>query len=145
MDETNTANSSAKLAASAASSKQLADAPTTNTKSSTHVKLLIKSSNQQYDDQVIESDLSWTVRKLKVHLSVVYPNKPVSTSEFYLGIPNNIQDFWGTFMILWTIKQMKRTQHNRLKKVCNGRCPKHHSSDVLDILALRRGYQNIAG
>lgn len=87
MDETNTANSSAKLAASAASSKQLADAPTTNTKSSTHVKLLIKSSNQQYDDQVIESDLSWTVRKLKVHLSVVYPNKPVSTSEFYLGIP----------------------------------------------------------
>lgn len=87
MDETNTANSSAKLAASAASSKQLADAPTTNTKSSTHVKLLIKSSNQQYDDQVIESDLSWTVRKLKVHLSVVYPNKPVSTNEFYLGIP----------------------------------------------------------
>lgn len=47
-------------------------------KSPSYVKLLIKASNQQYDDQIIESDLSWTVKRLKSHLALVYPSKPVS-------------------------------------------------------------------
>jgi len=46
--------------------------------SSSSVRLLIKSSNQQYDDMNIESDLCWTVERLKKQLSVVYPGKPVS-------------------------------------------------------------------
>ncbi|XP_058977319.1 homocysteine-responsive endoplasmic reticulum-resident ubiquitin-like domain member 2 protein isoform X2 [Musca domestica] len=45
-------------------------------KSPSYVKLLIKASNQQYDDQIIESDLSWTVKRLKSHLALVYPSKP---------------------------------------------------------------------
>lgn len=41
------------------------------------IRLLIKSSNQQYDDVNIESDLCWTVQRLKKQLSLVYPGKPV--------------------------------------------------------------------
>ena len=80
MDETNTANSSSAAAvadgASAAARTKTVGASTI--KSASHVKLLIKSSNQQYEDHVIESDLLWTVKRLKTHLSVVYPSKPVS-------------------------------------------------------------------
>ncbi|XP_036342924.1 homocysteine-responsive endoplasmic reticulum-resident ubiquitin-like domain member 2 protein [Rhagoletis pomonella] len=49
---------------------------TTTAAKSTSVKLLIKASNQQYDDQVLEIDLLWTVKRLKAHLALVYPNKP---------------------------------------------------------------------
>lgn len=45
---------------------------------STNLKLLIKASSQQFEDVIIESDLLWTVKRLKAHLSVVYPSKPVS-------------------------------------------------------------------
>ncbi|XP_067623917.1 homocysteine-responsive endoplasmic reticulum-resident ubiquitin-like domain member 2 protein [Eurosta solidaginis] len=47
----------------------------TNAKA-TSVKLLIKASNQQYDDQILDIDLLWTVKRLKAHLAQVYPNKP---------------------------------------------------------------------
>lgn len=85
MDETNTANSSSAAAvadgASAAARTKTVGASTV--KSASHVKLLIKSSNQQYEDHVIESDLLWTVKRLKTHLSVVYPSKPVSGSHIF--------------------------------------------------------------
>ncbi|KAH8281437.1 hypothetical protein KR054_000454, partial [Drosophila jambulina] len=48
--------------------------PSATSKSS--VRLLIKSSNQQYDDLNVESDLGWTVKRLKKQLSLVYPGKP---------------------------------------------------------------------
>lgn len=66
------------VAASAA-----AAAAAANSKSVSSVRLLIKSSNQQYDDMNIESDLCWTVERLKKQLSLVYPGKPV-------GAPTNI-------------------------------------------------------
>lgn len=50
-----------------------------NGSSSTNkIKLLIKASSQQFEDITIESDLLWTVKNLKAHLSHVYPSKPVS-------------------------------------------------------------------
>lgn len=52
-------------------------AAATNSNSGSSVRLLIKSSNQQYDDMNIESDLCWTVERLKKQLSLVYPGKPV--------------------------------------------------------------------
>lgn len=61
-----------------------AAAAAANSKSVSSVRLLIKSSNQQYDDMNIESDLCWTVERLKKQLSLVYPGKPV-------GAPTNIQ------------------------------------------------------
>ncbi|KAM7364262.1 homocysteine-induced endoplasmic reticulum protein [Cochliomyia hominivorax] len=78
MDDTTTANSSSAAAvadgASAAAHTKTVGAAAV--KSASHVKLLIKSSNQQYEDHVIESDLLWTVKRLKTHLSMVYPSKP---------------------------------------------------------------------
>lgn len=65
------------VAASAAAAASAA-----NSKSVSSVRLLIKSSNQQYDDMNIESDLCWTVERLKKQLSLVYPGKPV-------GAPTN--------------------------------------------------------
>ncbi|XP_069963238.1 homocysteine-responsive endoplasmic reticulum-resident ubiquitin-like domain member 2 protein [Bactrocera oleae] len=49
---------------------------TTTTAKATSVKLLIKASNQQYEDQILDIDLLWTVKRLKTHLEMVYPNKP---------------------------------------------------------------------
>ena len=42
------------------------------------VTLVIKAPNQRVGDQTVECMLGWTVRKLKQHLTNVYPSKPVS-------------------------------------------------------------------
>lgn len=42
------------------------------------VTLVVKAPNQKIGDQTIECALDWTVKKLKQHLSSVYPSKPVS-------------------------------------------------------------------
>jgi len=53
------------------------DAATRQKNPETSVRLLIKSSNQQYEDLNVDSDLCWTVQRLKKHLSLIYPGKPV--------------------------------------------------------------------
>ncbi|KAK3085278.1 hypothetical protein FSP39_000958 [Pinctada imbricata] len=40
------------------------------------IKLTIRAPNQRVDDQTVECMLGWTVKKLKQHLQIVYPNKP---------------------------------------------------------------------
>lgn len=42
------------------------------------VTLIVKSCNQQFEDQEIRCELNWTIRKLKQQLTEVYPTKPVS-------------------------------------------------------------------
>lgn len=42
------------------------------------ITLIVKAPNQQIEDQTIKCELSWTINKLKQHLSEVYPSKPVS-------------------------------------------------------------------
>ncbi|XP_011178636.1 homocysteine-responsive endoplasmic reticulum-resident ubiquitin-like domain member 2 protein [Zeugodacus cucurbitae] len=54
---------------------------TTTTAKATSVKLLIKASNQQYEDQILDIDLLWTVKRLKTHLEMVYPNKPPADEQ----------------------------------------------------------------
>ena len=51
------------------------------------VTLVVKAPNQKIDDQTIECGLGWTIKKLKTHLSSVYPSKPVSTKpwNWHLG------------------------------------------------------------
>ena len=44
------------------------------------VTLIVKASNQQFEDQTIKCELSWTIRKLKGYLTEVYPSRPVSIS-----------------------------------------------------------------
>lgn len=40
------------------------------------VTLIVKAPNQQIEDQKITCETSWTINKLKQHLSEVYPSKP---------------------------------------------------------------------
>lgn len=49
------------------------------------VTLIVKSCNQQFEDQEIRCELNWTIRKLKQQLAEVYPTKPVSVPliQFY--------------------------------------------------------------
>lgn len=42
------------------------------------VVLIVKAPNQQIEDQTVHCQINWTVKKLKGHLSEVYPSKPVS-------------------------------------------------------------------
>lgn len=42
------------------------------------VTLIVKAPNQQIEDQTIQCELSWTIKRLKGYLSEVYPSKPVS-------------------------------------------------------------------
>lgn len=45
----------------------------------TTITLIIKTPNQAFQDQTIEGVLlTWTVKDLKMHLSTVYPSRPVS-------------------------------------------------------------------
>lgn len=44
------------------------------------VTLIVKAPNQQFEDQTIKCELSWTIKRLKGYLSEVYPCKP-STDE----------------------------------------------------------------
>lgn len=85
MDDTNTTATSTAAAVADGATTKILDTPsktnsitTPKTTSSTSVKLLIKASNQQYDDMTVDCDLLWTVKNLKAHLSWVYPSKPVS-------------------------------------------------------------------
>lgn len=46
------------------------------------ITLLIKTPNQGQEDQTVEGvHLKWTVKDLKMHLSTLYPTKPVSYHE----------------------------------------------------------------
>lgn len=40
------------------------------------ITLIVKASNQQFEDQMIKCEPSWTIRRLKGHLMEVYPGKP---------------------------------------------------------------------
>lgn len=40
------------------------------------VRLIVKSANQQFDDLIVHSEPSWNIRRLKMHLSQVYPSNP---------------------------------------------------------------------
>lgn len=45
------------------------------------VTLIVKAPNQQIEDQTVKCELSWTIHKLKGHLSEVYPSKPARDEQ----------------------------------------------------------------
>nr|CAD7572294.1 unnamed protein product [Timema californicum] len=49
------------------------------------VTLVVKAPNQQVEDQTIKCELTWTIRKLKGHLSEVYPSKPLANALVVLS------------------------------------------------------------
>lgn len=45
------------------------------------ITLIVKASNQQFEDQTIKCEPSWTIRRLKGHLTEVHPGKPTSDEQ----------------------------------------------------------------
>ncbi|KAG7216438.1 hypothetical protein INR49_001924 [Caranx melampygus] len=56
------------------------------------VTLVIKAPNQKYEDQTINCFLNWTVEKLKSHISIVYPSKPLSKDQRLVYSGRLLQD-----------------------------------------------------
>lgn len=50
------------------------------------VTLIVKAPNQQFEDQTIQCEVTWTIKRLKGYLSEVYPCKPVSSRYLILNI-----------------------------------------------------------
>lgn len=53
------------------------------------VTLVVKAPNQKVADQTVECAPNWTVKKLKEHLALVHPSKPVNVK---LVTENNLQN-----------------------------------------------------
>lgn len=53
------------------------------------VTLIVKAPNQQFEDQTIKCEPTWSIRKLKGYLSEVYPCNPVSQCANLHFIMNN--------------------------------------------------------
>lgn len=49
------------------------------------VTLIVKAPNQQFEDQTIKCEPTWSIRKLKGYLSEVYPCNPVSNHIVKMG------------------------------------------------------------
>ncbi|XP_017153761.2 homocysteine-responsive endoplasmic reticulum-resident ubiquitin-like domain member 2 protein [Drosophila miranda] len=85
--------------------------------SSTSVRLLIKSSNQQYDDMNVDSDLSWTVQRLKKQLSLVYPGKPDINDQKLIYSGKLLDDAQKLSEVIRSYKDVYQ-QHHIFHLVC---------------------------
>ncbi|EDW63813.1 homocysteine-responsive endoplasmic reticulum-resident ubiquitin-like domain member 2 protein [Drosophila virilis] len=81
------------------------------------IRLLIKSSNQQYDDMNIESDLCWTVQRLKKQLSLVYPGKPEINDQKLIYSGKLLDDAQKLSEVIRSYKDVYQ-QHHIFHLVC---------------------------
>jgi len=58
----------------------------------TSMQVIVKAANQKYNDQTIECQGSWTVKKLKAHLAEVYPCKPRENQQKIIFSGRLLQD-----------------------------------------------------
>ncbi|XP_068151216.1 homocysteine-responsive endoplasmic reticulum-resident ubiquitin-like domain member 2 protein [Drosophila tropicalis] len=126
MDDT-AASPAAATATAAGYDASREKATTTNIKddgSGSNVRLLIKSSNQQYDDMIIESDLCWTVQRLKKQLFLVYPGKPDINDQKLIYSGKLLDDNQKLSEVIRSYKDVYQ-QHNIFHLVCaNKNVPK---------------------
>ncbi|XP_037651041.1 homocysteine-responsive endoplasmic reticulum-resident ubiquitin-like domain member 2 protein [Sebastes umbrosus] len=82
------------------------------------VTLVIRAPNQKYDDQTINCSQTWTVEKLKAHISDVYPSKPSSKDQRLVYSGKLLLDHF-------TLKDVLRKQdeYHMLHLVCASRTP----------------------
>lgn len=85
--------------------------------SAKNVKLLIKASNQQFDDHTIECDLQWSVKRLKMHLSLVYPCKPAVSEQKLIYSGQLLNDSLLLKDVIRSYKDVL-TQHHIFHLVC---------------------------
>ncbi|CAN9514472.1 unnamed protein product [Ophioblennius macclurei] len=82
------------------------------------VTLVIKAPNQKYEDQTISCFLSWTVEKLKSHISVVYPSKPLSKDQRLVYSGRLLQDHLQLADVL-----RKQDEYHMMHLICSSRSP----------------------
>ncbi|XP_017060361.2 homocysteine-responsive endoplasmic reticulum-resident ubiquitin-like domain member 2 protein [Drosophila ficusphila] len=81
------------------------------------VRLLIKSSNQQYEDLNVDSDLCWTVQRLKKQLSMVYPGKPKIQDQKLIYSGKLLDDSQKISEVIRSYKDVYQ-QHHIFHLVC---------------------------
>ena len=62
--------------------------------------VVVKAPNQRVEDQTVECMLGWTVKKLKAHLSQVYPSQPVS---IHMVPPVHTRIYTMVYANLWCV------------------------------------------
>uniref|UniRef100_A0A6P4ENX9 LOW QUALITY PROTEIN: homocysteine-responsive endoplasmic reticulum-resident ubiquitin-like domain member 1 protein n=1 Tax=Drosophila rhopaloa TaxID=1041015 RepID=A0A6P4ENX9_DRORH len=85
--------------------------------SGSSVRLLIKSSNQQYEDLNVDSDLCWTVQRLKKQLSLVYPGKPKIQDQKLIYSGKLLDDSQKLSEVIRSYKDVYQ-QHHIFHLVC---------------------------
>ncbi|XP_030383746.1 homocysteine-responsive endoplasmic reticulum-resident ubiquitin-like domain member 2 protein [Scaptodrosophila lebanonensis] len=111
------ASASATSASAAAGCDAARDKTINVGESSSSVTLLIKSSNQQYDDMNIDSDLCWTVQRLKKQLSLVYPGKPDINDQKLIYSGKLLDDAQKLSEVIRSYKDVYQ-QHHIFHLVC---------------------------
>ncbi|EDW03706.1 homocysteine-responsive endoplasmic reticulum-resident ubiquitin-like domain member 1 protein [Drosophila grimshawi] len=117
MDDTTTATTPSPSSAATAAGYDAASDKTNAASSNSSISLLIKSSNQQYDDIKIESDLCWTVHRLKKLLSLVYPGKPEIADQKLIYSGKLLDDAQKLSEVIRSYKDVYQ-QHHIFHLVC---------------------------
>ncbi|KAF2897155.1 hypothetical protein ILUMI_09021 [Ignelater luminosus] len=88
------------------------------------VTLIVKAPNQQIEDQTIKCELSWTINKLKQHLSEVYPSKPPKHEQKLIYSGQLLPD---TVVLRDVLRQYDGQETHTVHLVCTTRqnTPKH--------------------
>ncbi|XP_068431197.1 homocysteine-responsive endoplasmic reticulum-resident ubiquitin-like domain member 2 protein isoform X2 [Clinocottus analis] len=82
-----------------------------------HVTLVIRAPNQKYNDHTINCCQNWTVEKLKLHISDVYPSKPSSKDQRLVYSGKLLLDHF-------TLKDvLRKDEYHMLHLVCASRTP----------------------
>ncbi|XP_028282231.1 homocysteine-responsive endoplasmic reticulum-resident ubiquitin-like domain member 2 protein [Parambassis ranga] len=82
------------------------------------VTLVIKAPNQKYEDQTINCFLNWTVERLKSHISIVYPSKPLSKDQRLVYSGRLLQDHLQLRDVL-----RKQDEYHMMHLVCTSHSP----------------------
>nr|XP_016937080.1 homocysteine-responsive endoplasmic reticulum-resident ubiquitin-like domain member 2 protein [Drosophila suzukii] len=117
MEETAAASPAAATAAGCDAAAREKAPETGASPSGTSVRLLIKSSNQQYEDLNVDSDLSWTVQRLKKQLSMVYPGKPEIQDQKLIYSGKLLDDSQKISEVIRSYKDVYQ-QHHIFHLVC---------------------------
>ncbi|KAF5280323.1 hypothetical protein FQR65_LT03132 [Abscondita terminalis] len=90
------------------------------------VTLIVKAPNQQIEDQTIKCELSWTINKLKQHLSEVYPSRPPKHEQKLIYSGQLLHD---TVVLGDVLRQYDGQQTHTVHLVCTSRqnSPKHQT------------------
>ncbi|XP_055358979.1 homocysteine-responsive endoplasmic reticulum-resident ubiquitin-like domain member 2 protein isoform X2 [Betta splendens] len=81
------------------------------------VTLVLKASNQKYEDQTINCFLNWTVERLKRHISNVYPSKPLSKDQRLVYLGRLLQDHLQLRDVL------NKDEYHMMHLVCTSHSP----------------------